>query len=152
ASPRPSTGTPTTRPGGSRSETAPRSPRARRGRSDVSAPRKVLVTGAGGQVGREATELFAAAGWDVTACDRAALDVTSRTAVLEAVDATRPDAVVNLAAWNAVDLAETEPDGAFAANAMAVRFLAEASRQVGARLCHVSTDYVFDGTKTTPYV
>lgn len=118
----------------------------------MSGARSVLITGAGGQVGREATELFAKAGWDVTALDRAGLDVTSRADVHAAVTGTRPDAVVNLAAWNAVDLAESEPDGAFAANAMAVRFLAEASRSVGARLCHVSTDYVFDGTKETPYV
>jgi len=114
--------------------------------------RKVLITGAGGQVGREATELFTAAGWDVTALDRKGLDVTSRPAVHDAVAAASPHAVVNLAAWNAVDLAETEPDGAYAANGMAVRFLAEASRQAGARLCHVSTDYVFDGTKDSPYV
>jgi dTDP-4-dehydrorhamnose reductase len=114
--------------------------------------RRVLITGAGGQVGREATELFTAAGWEVTAHDRTGLDVTSRAAVLAAVEAARPHAIVNLAAWNAVDLAETEPDGAFAANAMAVRFLADAGRRVGARLCHVSTDYVFDGTKASPYV
>ena len=103
-------------------------------------------------MGREATELFTAAGWHVTALDRKGLDVTSRTAVHDAVAAASPHAVVNLAAWNAVDLAETEPDGAYAANGMAVRFLAEASRQAGARLCHVSTDYVFDGTKDSPYV
>ncbi len=115
-------------------------------------PRKVLITGAGGQVGREATELFTTAGWDVTACDHRTLDVTSHGAVVDAVTSLRPEAVVNLAAWNAVDLAETEVDGAFAANAMAVRFLADASRRTGARLCHVSTDYVFDGTKPTPYV
>ncbi len=113
---------------------------------------KVVITGAGGQVGREAAVRFAEAGWEVTALDRSGLDVTSRAAVHDAVSGIRPDAIVNLAAWNAVDLAETEPDGAFAANAMAVRFLAEASRTVGAHLCHVSTDYVFDGTKGSPYV
>lgn len=118
----------------------------------MSIPRKVLVTGAGGQVGREATELFTAAGWTVTACDRSRLDVTDRAAVLEAVTATAPDVVLNLAAWNAVDLAETEVDGAFAANAMAVRHLAEACRRAGSRLAHVSTDYVFDGTKDGPYL
>lgn len=118
----------------------------------MSRPRTVLVTGAGGQVGREATVLFAAAGWHVVAHDRAGLDITSRVEVLDAVGAAAPDAVVNLAAWNAVDQAETEVDGAFAVNAMAVRHLAEASRRVGARLCHVSTDYVFDGTKAGPYV
>lgn len=113
--------------------------------------RTVLVTGAGGQVGREATEQFAAAGWEVVACDRLRLDVTDRPAVLSAVAEARPDAVVNLAAWNAVDPAESDPLGALAVNAMAVRHLAEASRRTGASLCHVSTDYVFDGTKVGAY-
>jgi dTDP-4-dehydrorhamnose reductase len=117
----------------------------------VSTVPKVLITGAGGQVGREATELFTAAGWSVTACDRSRLDVTDRAAVLEAVAGAAPDAVLNLAAWNAVDRAETEVDGAFAANTMAVRHLSEACRRTGARLAHVSTDYVFDGTKDSPY-
>lgn len=111
----------------------------------------VLITGAGGQVGREASRLFAAAGWDVEAFDRQRLDVTDRVAVHDAITALQPAAVVNLAAWNAVDAAETEPEGAMAANAMAVRFLAEASRSVAATLCHVSTDYVFDGTKAGAY-
>lgn len=118
----------------------------------MTAPRKVLITGADGQVGREATALFTAAGWDVTAGDRAVLDVSSRRDVHAAIEALKPDAVVNLAAWNAVDLAETEPDAAYAANTMAVRFLAEATRKARARLCHVSTDYVFDGTKEGAYL
>lgn len=118
----------------------------------MSARRTVLVTGAGGQVGREAAVRFEASGWDVVAHDRASLDVTSRSDVLAAVTAAAPDAVVNLAAWNAVDLAETELDAAYAVNAMAVRHLVDACRRTGARLCHVSTDYVFDGTKVGPYV
>jgi dTDP-4-dehydrorhamnose reductase len=117
----------------------------------VSTRRSVLVTGAGGQVGREATSRFEAAGWDVVACDRTRLDVADRDAVLAAVTTVRPHAVVNLAAWNAVDAAESDPEGALRINALAVRHLAEASRRVGARLCHVSTDYVFDGTKDGPY-
>jgi len=117
----------------------------------VSARRTVLVTGAGGQVGREATPRFEAAGWDVVACDRAALDVADRDAVLGLVTGLRPHAVVNLAAWNAVDAAESDPEGALRVNALAVRYLADAARRVGALLCHVSTDYVFDGTKAEPY-
>lgn len=117
----------------------------------MNATRRVLVTGAGGQVGREATVLFEAAGWDVVAHDRTSLDITLRSDVLDAIDAAAPDSVVNLAAWNAVDLAESDVDGAFGVNAMAVRHLAEASRRAGASLCHVSTDYVFDGTSDRPY-
>lgn len=112
---------------------------------------RVLITGAGGQVGSEATVRFDAAGWDVVAFDHRRLDICDRGAVLAAVEANRPRAVVNLAAWNAVDAAEADPDGALAVNAIAVRHLAEASRRTGARLCHVSTDYVFDGKKSSPY-
>lgn len=118
----------------------------------MSGRRTVLITGAGGQVGTEATRTFDAAGWDVVAHDRSGLDITCRQDVLDAVAAAGPDAVVNLAAWNAVDRAETEVDGAYLVNAIAVRHLAEASRRAGARLCHVSTDYVFDGTKDGPYL
>lgn len=114
--------------------------------------RTVLITGAGGQVGREASALFESAGWNVVAHDRASLDITRREDVIAAVAAAAPESVINLAAWNAVDLAETDVDGAYAVNAIAVRHLAEASRRAGARLCHVSTDYVFDGTKTGAYV
>lgn len=113
--------------------------------------RTVFVTGAGGQVGREAVALFEAAGWRTVGLDHRGLDITDRRAVFAAMADARPVAVVNLAAWNAVDAAETNLDGALAVNAMAVRHLAEGCRTVGARLCHVSTDYVFDGTKDAPY-
>ena len=115
-------------------------------------PRRILITGAGGQVGREASGLFESAGWQVVAHDRAGLDITNRSSVHGAVEAAAPDVVLNLAAYNAVDQAETDVDGAFAVNAMAVRHLAAASARHGARLCHVSTDYVFDGTSDRPYV
>ncbi|MCU1351758.1 MAG: rmlD [Acidimicrobiales bacterium] len=111
----------------------------------------VLVTGAGGQVGREIVPLLAARGCDPVGYDHHALDITDRAAVRAALDELRPDAVVNLAAYNAVDAAESDPDGALRVNAMAVRNLVEACRSTGARLCHVSTDYVFDGTKDGPY-
>ncbi len=112
----------------------------------------VLVTGAGGQVGRDIQPLFAAAGWDVIACDHGRLDIGDRQAVFDALRALRPTAVVNLAAHNAVDAAEADIDTAMRINGLAVRHLSVASREVGARLCHVSTDYVFDGTKDGAYV
>lgn len=114
-------------------------------------PRSVLITGAGGQVGLEAVDVFGAAGWTVHARARAELDVTDRNAVHAAVWGARPAVVLNLSAWNAVDDAESDPEGALAVNAMAVRFLREAAHETGARLCHVSTDYVFDGTKGSAY-
>jgi dTDP-4-dehydrorhamnose reductase len=111
----------------------------------------VLVTGAGGQVGREVAAAFAAAGDDVVATDHARLDIADRDAVLGAVTSVRPDIVVNPAAWTDVDGCQRDPDRAFAVNALAVRHLAEACRRTGAHLVHVSTDYVFDGAKGTPY-
>ena len=114
-------------------------------------PRSVLITGAGGQVALEALDVFAAAGWQVHGLTRAELDVTDRTAVHAAIWGHRPDAVLNLSAWNDVDGAEADPEGALAVNALGVRFQREAAHEVGARFCHVSTDYVFDGTKGSAY-
>ncbi|MBL8778001.1 MAG: dTDP-4-dehydrorhamnose reductase [Acidimicrobiales bacterium] len=110
---------------------------------------RVLVTGAGGQVGTELVEAFA--GHEVVACDRARLDVASRDSVLAAITSVEPDAVVHAAAWTAVDDCESDPDRAFAVNALGTRHVAEAARIVGARVCYLSTDYVFDGTSPTPY-
>jgi dTDP-4-dehydrorhamnose reductase len=111
---------------------------------------RVLVTGAGGQLGRDLVAAFAH--HDVVAADHAALDITDRDAVLSAITSSRPDVVVNAAAWTAVDACESDPDRAWQANALAVRHLADGARRVGAWVCHVSTDYVFDGTKPEPYV
>ena len=112
---------------------------------------KVLVTGAGGQVGRELAELCASSGDDVVAADHAQLDVADRDAVLQHCTALRPDAVVHCASWTAVDACESDPDRALAANALAARHVAEGAARVGAHLVHLSTDYVFDGTKPSPY-
>ena len=77
--------------------------------------------------------------------------MTDEPAVLALVARVRPDVVFNATAWNRVDAAEAEPERAFAVNALAPRALARAAGQVGARLVHVSTDYVFDGAGTRPY-
>lgn len=112
---------------------------------------RVLVTGASGQLGRDVVEHCEREGDEVLALDRARLDVTDREAVLAGVGAARPDVVVNCAAFTAVDRCETEPEVAHAVNAVAVGHLADAARAAGARLVHVSTDYVFDGTLDRPY-
>jgi dTDP-4-dehydrorhamnose reductase len=112
---------------------------------------RVLVTGAGGQLGRDVVEHCELEGDEVLALDRARLDVTDREAVLAGVGAARPDVVVNCAAFTAVDRCETEPEVAHAVNAVAVGHLADAARAAGAHLVHVSTDYVFDGTLDRPY-
>lgn len=112
---------------------------------------RILVTGAGGQLGREVVDLCAAAGDHVIACDHATLDVTDRDRVLQVLGAAEPDAVVHAGAWTNVDGCETDPDQAYAVNALGTRHVAEGARMVGARICYVSTDYVFDGTGTRPY-
>jgi dTDP-4-dehydrorhamnose reductase len=111
--------------------------------------RRVLVTGAGGQIGREVVQAFA--GDDVIAADHATLDVSDREAVLQAITSTTPDTVVHAGAWTAVDACEGDPDRAFRVNAIGSRNIAEAARRVDAWLCYLSTDYVFDGTKPEPY-
>jgi len=112
---------------------------------------RVLVTGAGGQLGRDTVLACEAAGDDVFGFDRAGLDVTDRDAVLGAVTSIRPDSVIHCAAWTAVDACESDVDRAFTANALAVRWVAEGCARVGAHLVSVSTDYVFDGSKVGPY-
>ena len=107
------------------------------------------MTGAGGQVGAEAVRL---GGAGAVGLDRPALDVTDRDAVRRAVEQTAPDVVLNAAAYTAVDRAEAEPDRAFAVNRDGAANVAEACALSGVPLVHLSTDYVFDGTKGAPYV
>ena len=112
---------------------------------------RVLVTGARGQLGTDLVLTCTEAGDEVIACGRAELDLTDRDAVLGAITSTRPDVVLNAGAWTAVDACESDPDRAYGTNAMSVRWVAEAARLAGAHVVHISTDYVFDGTKVEPY-
>ena len=112
---------------------------------------KLLVTGAAGQLGVDVVQHARSLGDDVVALDRAALDITDVDAVRDLLEAVRPDAVVNAAAYTAVDACETNESQAFAVNADAVGHLSAACELVGAHLVHVSTDYVFDGTLDRPY-
>lgn len=132
---------------------------------------RILVTGAGGQLGHDLVAAFGgsvppgglrralygpdgpvSSGAQVFGLDHAALAVDDRTAVLAAVEGLRPDVVVHAAAWTAVDVCESDPDRAFAVNALGTRHVAEACERFRAHLVYVSTDYVFDGTATRPYV
>jgi dTDP-4-dehydrorhamnose reductase len=113
---------------------------------------RLLVTGAGGQVGTDVVRCCHEAGDDVIGLDHGALDVTDRDAVRAVVTTVRPDAVVHCAAWTAVDACESDPARAFTDNALAVRWAAEACRRAGSHLVHLSTDYVFSGEQARPYV
>jgi dTDP-4-dehydrorhamnose reductase len=113
---------------------------------------RVLITGAGGQLGRDLQTHCEAAGDEVVAADHAALDVGDRDAVYGAITTVAPDVVLHAGAYTAVDACETDIDTAYRVNALGTRWVADASRRVGAWLCYVSTDYVFDGTKLGPYV
>jgi len=110
----------------------------------------VLLTGAGGQVGFELARSLASL-CDVIAPDRAALDLADADAIVSVVRKTRPQLIVNAAAYTAVDKAEMETAAAFAINGRAPGILAEEAKILGAVLIHYSTDYVFDGRRSTPY-
>jgi len=114
--------------------------------------RGLLVAGAGGMLGGAVVDAALQAGWSVRGLARADLDITNQAAVIEALAAAAPDVVVNCAAWTDVDGAESDRDGAFAVNATGAGVLARAAADVGARLVQVSTDYVFGGHGTRPYV
>lgn len=110
---------------------------------------KVAVTGAAGQLGRAlVSRLGARVAWSG---GRDALDVRDPAAVARVLDHARPNVVINAAAFNDVDGAESDPASAMAVNAAGPSHLARACRQRGALLVHVSTDYVFDGAKREPY-
>ena len=111
----------------------------------------VLITGGGGQL---ASELVRAAPADVrvTVLSRAQLDISDEAAVRDAAAAAGPQLIVNAAAYTAVDRAETDSDAAFAVNRDGAGNLARAAAAVGARMVHVSTDFVFDGRSAVPYL
>src|SRR5580700_6175179 len=114
--------------------------------------RRAVVFGASGQLGVELVRELKSRHYDVAAWDRSQADITDRAAVENAISSFEADVVLNAAAYNQVDVAEKEPQAAFLVNALAVRNLALACRQIDAKLVHFSTDYVFDGTANRPYV
>ena len=110
---------------------------------------KMMILGAAGQLGKELCEL--AVDFDVAAYDRQALDITDANAVLLAIKKERPDCVVNAAAYTAVDKAESDSQSAFLINEVGAKNIAQACQVVSTRLIHISTDYVFNGEKDSPY-
>ncbi len=112
---------------------------------------KVLVTGAGGMLGSDVASVADAQGHEVVALDRDDLDVTDPGRVERVIGRERPGAVINCAAWTAVDSAEENEKDASLVNGQGASFVASAAEGVGAKVLYVSTDYVFDGTKQGPY-
>lgn len=111
---------------------------------------KVLITGKNGQLGRDLCRLVPV-GTDLHAYGHDELDIASVTDVNRIITAIKPDIIINAAAYTAVDKAESEQQHAYAINAAGTGHLAAAARDMSARLVHISTDFVFDGTKSTPY-
>lgn len=115
----------------------------------MTAAERILITGAGGQLGSELVEVFATS--EVIAASHDKLDVADRDEVLGSITTLRPDIIVHAAAMTNVDACENDPDRAYAINALGARHVADAARRVTAHVVHVSTDYVFDGAKGAAY-
>ncbi|MGZ4176066.1 MAG: dTDP-4-dehydrorhamnose reductase [Solirubrobacteraceae bacterium] len=113
---------------------------------------RILITGAGGMLGLDVQRAAEDAGHETLALTRAQLDITDAAATAETVRDAGADAVINCAAWTDVDGAESRADEAMAVNGAGAGNVAAAAAAAGAWLIHVSTDYVFNGSKPAPYV
>ncbi|HEY0489993.1 MAG TPA: dTDP-4-dehydrorhamnose reductase [Telluria sp.] len=111
---------------------------------------RILLTGSSGQVGYELLRSLQGLG-EIVAVDRARMDLADLDRVREVIRAVQPTLIVNPAAYTAVDAAESDPALAMRVNAEAPAVMAEEARRIGAAMIHYSTDYVFDGTKASPY-
>ncbi|OPA76074.1 dTDP-4-dehydrorhamnose reductase [Paenibacillus selenitireducens] len=112
---------------------------------------KILVTGANGQLGQDVVRIFTEKGHDVLACSRQDLDITNQLKCESIILAYQPNAIIHCAAYTAVDAAESDEDGAYLVNTVGSRNIAVAAEKVGAKVCYISTDYVFDGNSTVAY-
>ena len=113
---------------------------------------RAIVAGAGGMTGAELVRQAREKGWECEGFTKLDLDITDAGAVAAAVERARPEVVFNAAAWTAVDAAESARDEAMRVNAEGARNLARAATQTGASVVHISTDYVFDGKASVPYL
>ena len=113
---------------------------------------KLLLAGASGQLGQALIRMAATHGWEVVATDVVQMDITDPQAIALQLDRHRPDVVMNAAAATRVDDLEHDADLALKVNGLGPRNLAVACRRRGVKLIHISSDYVFDGTKDSPYL
>ena len=112
--------------------------------------KRILLIGNKGQVGQELEETLTSLG-EVIGINRQHLDLNQVTLIPQFIENVKPNIIVNATAYTAVDRAESEPETAYNINAVAPRMMAEAAQKLGALILHISTDYVFDGKKNTPY-
>lgn len=112
---------------------------------------KVAVIGASGQLGNDVSAAFVSTGHNVTSLDHSLIEVSSLDSVQASLGQIQPDLIVNTAAFHHVEKCEADPSQAFAINAAGARDVAMVAESLGAKLIHVSTDYVFDGKTQTPY-
>jgi dTDP-4-dehydrorhamnose reductase len=112
--------------------------------------KRILITGINGQLGQELQQTLA--DYDVIGVGRETLDLTQPDKISQMMDEVRPELVINAAAYTAVDKAESEPEIAKATNAIAPGILAKEVQKMAVPLIHISTDYVFDGSQSRPYL
>ena len=113
---------------------------------------KIAIIGANGQLGSDVVAAFSANGDEVSSLSHSDIEVSDFRSVATALESIQPHVIVNTSAMHNVENCEREPEKAFAINAIGARNVASAARELDAVLMHVSTDYVFDGAKTNPYV
>ena len=122
------------------------------GAAEIEKVVRVLITGSAGQLGTDLVASANHAGLDVIATSHADLDITDRNSVSQKIASAAPEAIIHAAAWTAVDACESDIKKAMAINSDGTANVVNAARQIGARVIYISTDYVFDGTKATPYI
>ena len=113
---------------------------------------KILLIGITGQIGQELQQTLPSAFEEVVGVDRTSIDLTQSEQISQQIDKIQPDLIVNAAAYTAVDKAESESELAMAINATAPKAIAIAAQDIGAKVLHISTDYVFNGQNHTPYL
>lgn len=112
---------------------------------------KFLVTGVNGQLGYDVMKLLTDTEHEAIGVDREEMDITNQQAVQDKIVTLRPDIIVHCAAYTAVDKAESDQDNAYQVNALGTKYIAEAAKDINAKMIYVSTDYVFDGNAEQPY-
>lgn len=112
---------------------------------------KILITGNQGQVGHELSRLLKRTNHEVFSYNRDSLDICDQEKICEVFNKDKPDIVVNAAAYTSVDLAEKNINECYEVNALAPKYIAEASEEIGSMFIHISTDYVFDGQGNIPF-